>query len=32
MMKYLYEQDFQVWIDTTIQNLQKREFESLDVQ
>ncbi|BAZ82123.1 MAG: DUF29 domain-containing protein [Sphaerospermopsis kisseleviana] len=32
MMKYLYEQDFQVWIDTTIQNLQKREFESLDIE
>jgi hypothetical protein len=31
-MKYLYEQDFQVWIDTTIQNLQKREFESLDIE
>ena len=32
MMKYLYEQEFQVWIDTTIQNLQKREFESLDIE
>lgn len=32
MMKYLYEEDFQVWIDTTIQNLKKREFESLDIE
>jgi hypothetical protein len=31
-MKYLYEEDFQVWIDTTIQNLKKREFESLDIE
>lgn len=32
MMKYLYEEDFQVWIDTTIQNLKKREFESIDIE
>jgi hypothetical protein len=30
MSKTLYEQDFQVWLTTTISHLQKREFADLD--
>ncbi|NCR78313.1 MAG: DUF29 domain-containing protein, partial [Microcystis aeruginosa K13-06] len=30
MSKTLYEQDFQVWLATTISHLQKREFAALD--
>ncbi len=30
MSKTLYEQDFQVWLATTINHLQKREFAALD--
>jgi hypothetical protein len=30
MSKTLYEQDFQVWLATTISHLQKREFADLD--
>jgi hypothetical protein len=32
MSHTLYEQDFNLWIEETIQNLQNREFESLDVE
>lgn len=30
MSKTLYEQDFQVWLETTINHLHKREFADLD--
>ncbi|MBE9074729.1 DUF29 domain-containing protein, partial [Microcystis sp. LEGE 08355] len=30
MSKTLYEQDFQLWLATTISHLQKREFAALD--
>ncbi len=30
MSKTLYEQDFQLWLATTINHLQKREFAALD--
>lgn len=32
MSETLYNQDFQFWIEQTIHQLQKREFESLDVE
>ncbi|MBD2136884.1 DUF29 domain-containing protein [Anabaena sp. FACHB-1237] len=32
MIKHLYENDFQVWIDATIENLKNGEFQSLDVE
>jgi hypothetical protein len=32
MPKALYDRDFQLWIEQTVQQLQNREFESLDVQ
>lgn len=31
MSKKLYEQDFQVWLEQTINHLQKREFSALDI-
>jgi len=32
MIEPLYEKDFQIWIDSTIQHLKKRQFESLDIE
>jgi hypothetical protein len=32
MFNTLYEQDFHLWIEQTIQKLKKREFESLDIE
>lgn len=32
MLEPLYEKDFQIWIDATIQHLKNRQFESLDIE
>lgn len=32
MLEPLYEQDFQIWIDSTIQHLRNGQFESLDLE
>jgi len=32
MLEPLYEQDFQIWIDSTIQHLRNGQFESLDIE
>jgi len=32
MLEPLYEKDFQIWIDSTIQYLKNRQFESLDIE
>lgn len=32
MVKFLYDNDFQSWIDSTIQQLKNREFDSIDLE
>jgi hypothetical protein len=32
MLEPLYEKDFQIWIDSTIQHLRNGQFESLDIE
>ena len=32
MLKSLYEKDFQLWLQQTIEQLQQRDFEGLDVE
>lgn len=32
MLETLYEKDFQIWIEATIQHLKNRQFESLDIE
>ncbi len=32
MLEPLYEKDFQIWINSTIQHLKNRQFESLDIE
>jgi hypothetical protein len=32
MAKALYDQDFQAWVETTIQHLKSREFDALDIE
>lgn len=32
MLKHLYEKDFQLWLQQTIEQLQQRDFDDLDVE